>query len=52
MTKRVQAGLRLPDRLNQETTKAAEELGISKNDFILLAIQEKLKNDKTFSLDK
>lgn len=46
MQERVRAGLRLPSRLNQETARAAADLGISKNDFILLAIQEKLKKDK------
>ena len=42
---RVRAGLRMTSKLNEETRKAAEKLGISKNDFILLAIQEKLKRD-------
>lgn len=48
--KKVQAGLRLPNTLNEETAKVAAEIGISKNDFILIAIQEKLKKDKRSQL--
>ena len=43
--KKIQTGLRVPETVNQETVKAAEGLGISKNDYILLAIQEKLKKE-------
>ncbi len=51
---RVQAGLRMSEELNEKTTKAAKRLDISKNDFILLAIQEKLKreNSETGAADK
>ena len=44
--KRVRAGLRLSEELNRRTTEEARKLEISKNDYILLAIQEKLKRDQ------
>lgn len=43
--KKVQTGLRLPVEVNENAAQAAARLGISKNDFILLAIQEKLRRD-------
>lgn len=42
---RIQAGLRMSEELNEKTSKAAKKLDISKNDYILLAIQEKLRRE-------
>lgn len=44
--KRVNIGLRLPIKTHMELTQMAEELGVSKNDFILLALREKLDREK------
>ncbi|HJA81814.1 MAG TPA: type II toxin-antitoxin system HicB family antitoxin [Candidatus Mediterraneibacter intestinipullorum] len=44
--KKVQTGLRLSEELNRKTAEEAKKLEISKNDYILLAIQEKLKRDQ------
>lgn len=46
--KKVRVRLRLSEKLNKETAEAAENIGISKNDFIILAIQEKLKKHQKF----
>lgn len=44
--KRVRSGLRMSEELNRKTAEEAKKLEISKNDYILLAIQEKLKRDQ------
>lgn len=44
--KRVRSGLRMSEELNRKTAEEARKLEISKNDYILLAIQEKLKRDQ------
>lgn len=44
--KKVRAGLRLSEELNRRTAEEAKKLEISKNDFILLAIQEKLRREE------
>ncbi len=43
--RKVQTGLRLSEELNRKTTEEAKKLEISKNDYILLAIHEKLIRD-------
>lgn len=35
----------MSEELNEKTSKAAKKLDISKNDYILLAIQEKLRRE-------
>ena len=44
--KKIQTGLRLSEELNRRAAEEAEKLEISKNDYILLAIHEKLQRDK------
>lgn len=43
--KKVRAGLRLSEELNRKMAEEAKKLEISKNDYILLAIHEKLIRD-------
>ena len=43
--KKKQLGLRVSETLNQKITGEAKKMEISKNDYILLAIQEKIKRD-------
>mgnify|MGYP000237810552 FL=1 len=46
MMKKKQLGLRVSETLNQKITGEAKKMEISKNDYILLAIQETIKRDR------
>ena len=45
-TKRVQANVRLPVQVKKQILIEAEKTGLSINDYILLAIQEKISHQK------
>ncbi len=42
--KRVQTNLRLPERMKEEILRETEKLGISMNDYMLLAIRDYIRN--------
>ena len=44
--KRIQANVRLPVQLKNEVFTEAKKIGISINDYILLAIQEKIDYER------
>lgn len=45
-TKRIQANVRLPVQLKKQIFIEAKKIGLSMNDYILLAIQEKISHRK------
>ncbi len=45
-TKRIQANVRLPVQLKNKIFIEAKKIGLSVNDYILLAIQEKINHRK------
>lgn len=45
-TKRIQANVRLPVQLKDKVFAEAKKIGLSMNDYILLAIQEKISHRK------
>ena len=45
-TKRIQANVRLPVQLKNQIFIGAKKIGLSMNDYILLAIQEKISHRK------
>ncbi|MBX6361974.1 MAG: toxin-antitoxin system HicB family antitoxin [Acidobacterium ailaaui] len=51
---RVTTTLRIPEELDELIAKAADRLGISKNAFITMAIDERLQEEKNrgFHLEK